>query len=112
MRIPRPLVALCALPVLLLLPQPLMAQLEDPEASCFEPVKPACAEVTVGSEDEGWALRCREELATFLEDLDGYEQCIVGRLDTIRERATTEHERVNCMVEQEQNDGEGGADCD
>ena len=48
---------LLALTAVLLVPQASLAQLENPEGSCFEPVKPACAEVTVGSEDEGWALR-------------------------------------------------------
>jgi len=106
MRIP-----LFALPVLLLLPQPSLAQLENPESSCFEPVKPACAEVTVGSEDEGWALRCRDELTTFLQDLEGYEQCVVDRIGNVRELAEGELERVTCMVEQEQGGGEE-VDCE
>lgn len=107
MRIP-----LLALPISLLLTQPLMAQLDDPGGSCFEPVQPACSEVTVGSEDEGWALRCREELTTFQEDLASYQQCVVNRIETMRARTASELERISCMVEQEQSDAGEGPDCD
>ena len=103
---------LLALTAVLLVPQASLAQLENPEGSCCEPVKPACAEVTVGSEDEGWALRCRDELADFVEDLEAYEQCVVGRIGTMRDLATSELERVECLVEQEQSSSDGDMDCE
>lgn len=88
----------------LFLPQAAIAQLDEPEGSCFEPVKPACAEVTVGEEDEGWAARCLSELENFLEELEGYRQCVGGRLDQMQERAESEHREMQCMVDPEAED--------
>lgn len=104
--------ALLALGLLFLVPQPLAAQLDDPGGSCFEPVQPACAEVAVGSEDEGWAMRCREELTSFLEGLEEYQQCVVSRIEDMQERAVSERERMDCLVESELADGEESPDCD
>lgn len=95
-----------ALVLALALPSHVAAQLDEPEGSCFEPVKPACAEVTVNAEDEGWALRCREELVGFLEDLERYEQCVNSRIDQMRRQAEGERERMNCLAE-----SEDGAEC-
>jgi|SRR5690625_192507 len=106
---PMPLLVLLGL---LLLPQPLLAQLDEPEGSCFEPVKPACAEVVVSDEEEGWGLSCREELEVFLEELSDYEQCIAGRIETMHSHATKELDHVNCLIEKEEAaDGEARS-CD
>ncbi|MDF2095837.1 hypothetical protein [Aquibaculum arenosum] len=102
----KPAAIAIALLLSLAVPQGALAQLEEPEGSCFEPVKPACAEVTVESEDEGWALRCQEELTQFLEEVDGYRQCVVNRIDRMREQASEEREHMNCLVE-----SEGSGDC-
>lgn len=96
--------SLLALVFPLLLPATAAAQLESPEASCFEPVKPACAEVTVGSEDEGWAMRCQEELTSFLEDLDDYRQCVDTRLERMRRETEAELQQMSCLVEPEAQD--------
>jgi len=95
---------LFALLLPLLLPQAATAQLDEPEGSCFEPVKPACAEVTVGQEDEGWAARCHAELENFLEELEGYRQCVGGRLDQMQERAEAERREMQCLVDPEAED--------
>ncbi|WP_366556782.1 hypothetical protein [Aquibaculum sediminis] len=102
----KPVAVAFALLLSLAVPQGALAQLDEPEGSCFEPVKPACAEVTVDSEDEGWALRCQEELLQFLEEVDGYRQCVVGRIDRMREQASEEREHMKCLVE-----SEGSGDC-
>lgn len=88
----------------LLAPATATAQLDEPEATCFEPVKPACAEVTVGQEDEGWATRCLSELEAFLEDLSEYRQCVDGRLEQMQERAEAEKRQMECVIDEEAED--------
>lgn len=101
--------AIVPLPVLALLlpllaPLNAAAQLDEPEGSCFEPVKPACAEVTVGQEDEGWAARCLSELEGFLEDLADYRQCVDNRLEQMQSRAEDERHQMECVIDEEAED--------
>ena len=104
--------SLLVLAVLLMLSHPAKAQLDEPGGSCFEPIKPSCAEVTVNSEDEGWALRCREEQTTFLEGLNEYEQCVIGRIQEMRERASSESDHIDCIIERESGSDEGSTNCE